>query len=142
MVILAIFGALSAMLWFGGRDVMSGDMSGGDLGAFIFYATLMALGIASLSEVYGELQRAAGATERLMELLHAPNEIMLAELIAADVIKLQASITFNEVNFCYPSRPNQAALRDFSLAIPDGKIIALVGPSGAGKSTLLSLIHI
>lgn len=141
LVILAIFGALSAMLWFGGRDVMSGDMSGGDLGAFIFYATLMALGIASLSEVYGELQRAAGATERLMELLHAPNEIMLAELIAADVIKLQASITFNEVNFCYPSRPNQAALRDFSLAIPDGKIIALVGPSGAGKSTLFALIQ-
>lgn len=141
MVILAIFGALSAMLWFGGRDVISGAMSGGDLGAFIFYATLMALGIASLSEVYGELQRAAGATERLMELLHAPNEIVLAELIAADVIKLQASITFNDVNFCYPSRPNQAALRDFSLAIPDGKIIALVGPSGAGKSTLFALIQ-
>jgi ATP-binding cassette subfamily B protein len=141
MVILAIFGALSAMLWFGGRDVMSGTMSGGDLGAFIFYATLMALGVASLSEVYGELQRAAGATERLMELLHAPNEIVLAELITADVVNLQASITFNDVNFCYPSRPNQAALTDFSLTIPDGKIIALVGPSGAGKSTLFALIQ-
>ena len=141
MVILAIFGALSAMLWFGGRDVMSGAMSGGDLGAFIFYATLMALGVASLSEVYGELQRAAGATERLMELLHAPNEIVLAELITADVVNLQASITFNDVNFCYPSRPNQAALTDFSLTIPDGKIIALVGPSGAGKSTLFALIQ-
>ena len=141
MVILAIFGALSAMLWFGGRDVMSGAMSGGDLGAFIFYATLMALGVASLSEVYGELQRAAGATERLMELLHAPNEIVLAELITADVVNIQASITFNDVNFCYPSRPNQAALTDFSLTIPDGKIIALVGPSGAGKSTLFALIQ-
>ena len=141
MVILAIFGALSAMLWFGGRDVMSGAMSGGDLGAFIFYAALMALGVASLSEVYGELQRAAGATERLMELLHAPNEIVLAELITADVVNLQASITFNDVNFCYPSRPNQAALTDFSLTIPDGKIIALVGPSGAGKSTLFALIQ-
>ena len=141
MVILAIFGALSAMLWFGGRDVMSGAMSGGDLGAFIFYATLMALGVASLSEVYGELQRAAGATERLMELLHAPNEIVLAELITADVVNLQASITFNDVNFCYPSRSNQAALTDFSLTIPDGKIIALVGPSGAGKSTLFALIQ-
>ena len=141
MVILAIFGALSAMLWFGGRDVMSGAMSGGDLGAFIFYATLMALGVASLSEVYGELQRAAGATERLMELLHAPNEIVLAELITADVVNLQASITFNDVNFCYPSRPNQAALTDFSLTIPDGKIIALVGPSGAGKSTLFAIIQ-
>ena len=141
MVILAIFGALSAMLWFGGRDVMSGAMSGGDLGAFIFYATLMALGVASLSEVYGELQRAAGATERLMELLHAPNEIVLAELITTDVVNLQASITFNDVNFCYPSRSNQAALTDFSLTIPDGKIIALVGPSGAGKSTLFALIQ-
>lgn len=101
----------------------------------------MALGVASLSEVYGELQRAAGATERLMELLHAPNEIVLAELITADVVNLQASITFNDVNFCYPSRPNQAALTDFSLTIPDGKIIALVGPSGAGKSTLFALIQ-
>jgi len=141
LVIMAIFGALSAMLWFGGRDVMAGTMSGGDLGAFIFYATLMALGVASLSEVYGELQRAAGATERLMELLHAPNEIKLAELVEIDVANLPATLDFDDVTFCYPSRPDQPALDQFSLTIPDGKITALVGPSGAGKSTLFALIQ-
>jgi ATP-binding cassette subfamily B protein len=141
LVIMAIFGALSAMLWFGGRDVMAGTMTGGDLGAFIFYATLMALGVASLSEVYGELQRAAGATERLMELLHAPNEIKLAELVKINVANLPATLDFDDVTFCYPSRPDQPALNEFSLNIPDGQIIALVGPSGAGKSTLFALIQ-
>ena len=139
LVIMAIFGALSAMLWFGGRDVMAGTMSGGDLGAFIFYATLMALGVASLSEVYGELQRAAGATERLMELLHAPNEIKLAELVEIDVANLPATLDFDDVTFCYPSRPDQPALDQFSLTIPDGKITALVGPSGAGNRLFLPL---
>ncbi|MBT4211922.1 MAG: ATP-binding cassette domain-containing protein [Porticoccaceae bacterium] len=141
LVILAIFGALSAMLWFGGRDVMAGTMTGGDLGAFLFYAMLMAVGIASLSEVYGELQRAAGATERLMELLHAPNEIKLAELVKVKVSNLPATLTFDGVTFCYPSRPHQPALNQFSINIPDGKIVALVGPSGAGKSTLFALIQ-
>ena len=141
LVILAIFGALSAMLWFGGRDVMAGTMTGGDLGAFLFYAMLMAVGIASLSEVYGELQRAAGATERLMELLHAPNEIKLAELVKVNVSNLPATLVFDAVTFCYPSRPHQPALNQFSINIPDGKIVALVGPSGAGKSTLFALIQ-
>lgn len=141
LVILAIFGALSAMLWFGGRDVMAGTMTGGDLGAFLFYAMLMAVGIASLSEVYGELQRAAGATERLMELLHAPNEIKLAELVKVNVSNLPATLVFDAVTFCYPSRPHQPALNQFSINIHDGKIVALVGPSGAGKSTLFALIQ-
>ena len=141
LVILAIFGALSAMLWFGGRDVMAGTMTGGDLGAFLFYAMLMAVGIASLSEVYGELQRAAGATERLMELLHAPNEIKLAELVKVEVSNLPATLAFDAVTFCYPSRPHQPALNEFSINIPNGKIVALVGPSGAGKSTLFALIQ-
>ncbi|MBT7751716.1 MAG: ATP-binding cassette domain-containing protein [Porticoccaceae bacterium] len=141
LVILAIFGALSAMLWFGGRDVMAGTMTGGDLGAFLFYAMLMAVGIASLSEVYGELQRAAGATERLMELLHAPNDIKLAELVKVKVSNLPATLTFDGVTFCYPSRPHQPALNEFSINIPNGKIVALVGPSGAGKSTLFALIQ-
>ena len=140
LVILAIFVALSAMLWFGGRDVMAGTMTGGDLGAFLFYAMLMAVGIASLSEVYGELQRAAGATERLMELLHAPNEIKLAELVKVNVSNLPATLAFDAVTFCYPSRPHQPALNQFSINIPDGKIVALVGPSGAGKTTLVDLI--
>ena len=141
VVIMAVFTALSAMLWFGGRDVITGQMTGGDLGAFIFYAMLMAVGMASLSEVYGELQRAAGAAERLMELLHAPKEIISAEIIKAEVEHLPAVLEFDRVSFNYPSRPTQAALDGFYLKIPEGKILALVGPSGAGKSTLFALIQ-
>lgn len=141
VVILLVFGALSIMLWVGGSDVISGSMSGGDLGAFIFYAVLMATGVASLSEVYGELQRAAGATERLMELLQADNKILVAEDAIDVAINLPAALSLNDVTFCYPSRPDQPALKNFSLAIEQGKIIALVGPSGAGKSTLFDLIQ-
>ena len=141
MVILAVFGALGAMVWFGGRDVISGEMSGGDLGAFIFYATLMAISVASLSEVYGELQRAVGAAERLMELLQAPSKIISPLKVKVDVTRLAPALTFSHLTFHYPSRPNQAALNDFSLIIPEGKVVALVGPSGAGKSTLFALIQ-
>ena len=140
MVILAVFSALSAMLWFGGKDVIQGQMSGGDLGAFVFYATLMALGVASLSEVFGELQRAAGATERLMELLHAPIEIEFADE-GVDASALPATLALQDVTFHYPSRPASSALERFSLSIPEGNIVALVGPSGAGKSTIFSLVQ-
>ena len=141
MVILAVFGALATMVWFGGRDVISGEMSGGDLGAFIFYAVLMAVSVASLSEVYGELQRAVGAAERLMELLRAPSKITTPAIIKADVTQLAPALRFSGLTFYYPSRPNQAALNNFSLTIPEGKVVALVGPSGAGKSTLFALIQ-
>ena len=141
VVILLVFGALSIMLWVGGSDVIDGNMSGGDLGAFIFYAILMATGVASLSEVYGELQRAAGATERLMELLQADNKILVAENASESAADLPAVLAFNNLTFCYPSRPEQPALRDFSLTIEQGQIVALVGPSGAGKSTLFDLIQ-
>ena len=140
IVILAVFSALSAMLWFGGKDVMQGQMSGGGLGAFVFYATLMALGVASLSEVFGELQRAAGATERLMELLHAPIEIEFAGE-DVDASALPATLALQDVTFHYPSRPASSALERFSLSIPEGNIVALVGPSGAGKSTIFSLVQ-
>lgn len=141
VVILLVFGALSIMLWVGGSDVIDGAMSGGDLGAFIFYAILMATGVASLSEVYGELQRAAGATERLMELLQADNKILVAENASESAADLPPVLAFNNLTFCYPSRPEQPALRDFSLSIEQGQIVALVGPSGAGKSTLFDLIQ-
>ena len=141
VVILLVFGALSIMLWVGGSDVIDGNMSGGDLGAFIFYAILMATGVASLSEVYGELQRAAGATERLMELLQADNKILVAENANENAADLPPVLAFNNLTFCYPSRPEQPALRDFSLTIEQGKIVALVGPSGAGKSTVFDLIQ-
>jgi ATP-binding cassette, subfamily B, bacterial len=141
VVILLVFGALAGMLWVGGSDVISGKMTGGDLGAFIFYAVLMATGVATLSEVYGELQRAAGATERLMELLYAHNEIQMPEMPVANVEQLPAALSFKNVTFCYPSRPDQPALTQLNLDIEQGKIVALVGPSGAGKSTVFDLIQ-
>ena len=141
VVIMLVFSALSVMLWVGGSDVINGTMTGGELGAFIFYAILMATGVASLSEVYGELQRAAGATERLMELLHAENDILIAAKVAVEAKDLTPVLEFKILRFCYPSRPQQPALDDFSLRIEEGKIVALVGPSGAGKSTLFDLIQ-
>ena len=141
VVIMLVFSALSVMLWVGGSDVINGTMTGGELGAFIFYAILMATGVASLSEVYGELQRAAGATERLMELLHAENDILIAAKVAVEAKDLTPVLEFKYLHFCYPSRPQQPALDDFSLRIEEGKIVALVGPSGAGKSTLFDLIQ-
>lgn len=141
IVILTVFGALSAMLWFGGRDVIVGNMTGGDLGAFIFYATLMALSLASISEVYGEIQRAIGATERLMELLNAPVEVVSPNSVKERAESLPAEIEFSGLSFYYPSRPNTAALANFNLSIPQGKVAALVGPSGAGKSSLFALLQ-
>ena len=141
VVIMLVFSALSVMLLVGGSDVINGTMTCGELGAFIFYAILMATGVASLSEVYGELQRAAGATERLMELLHAENDILIAAKVAVEAKDLTPVLEFKNLRFCYPSRPQQPALDDFSLRIEEGKIVALVGPSGAGKSTLFDLIQ-
>lgn len=141
VVIIVVFGALCAMLWFGGRDVIVGNMSGGDLGAFIFYATLMALSLASLSEVYGEIQRAIGAAERLMELLNAPVEIVSPSFIKEKAESLPAEIKFSKLSFYYPSRPDIAALYSFDFSISKGKVVALVGPSGAGKSSLFALLQ-
>lgn len=144
MVILLVFGALSGMLWVGGYDVITGAMSAGELGAFVFYALIVAMGVGTMSEVYGELQRAVGATERLMELLHAGSEITAPDpervKIIADAASLKAELSFDEVTFNYPSRPDQAALEDLSLTLNQGSITALVGPSGAGKSTVFELL--
>ncbi len=139
VVIVLVFSALSGMLWIGGYDVITGVMSGGDLGAFVFYALIVAMGAGTLSEVYGELQRAVGATERLMELLNAKSEIT-PPVSPVDAAQLDASLSLQDVTFRYPSRPEQAALEAFSLHIPEGRITALVGPSGAGKSTVFELL--
>lgn len=147
MVILLVFGALSGMLWVGGYDVITGAMSAGELGAFVFYALIVAMGVGTMSEVYGELQRAVGATERLMELLHAESEIKSPDEVAnrpekagIDTASLKAELSFDGVTFNYPSRPDQAALEAFSLILKEGSITALVGPSGAGKSTVFELL--
>lgn len=139
-VILLVFAAISVILWVGGNDVMEGVISGGDLAAFVFYATVVAFSVAIISEVYGELQRAAGATERLVELLEAEPEILPPERPAAMPSPPQGRIALENVTFHYPSRPDMAALHDFSLTVEPGETVALVGPSGAGKTTVFQLL--
>jgi len=141
MVILMVFGGLTAMMWSGGNAVLSGDMSGGDLGAFVFYAFMVGSAFATISEVYGELQRAAGATERLMELLHVESEIQPPESDLVDADRLAPQIIFDKIDFYYPSRPDQKALDSLTLEIKPGQSLALVGPSGAGKSTIFELLQ-
>jgi ATP-binding cassette subfamily B protein len=141
LVILLVFVALATMLWVGGSDVIHGRMTGGQLGAFIVYAVMAAIGVATLSEVYGELQRAAGATDRLIELLQAESAILPPLVVAAEASCLPAALALEDVSFCYPSRPQQPALEHCTLQIAEGKVLALVGPSGAGKSTVFELLQ-
>jgi len=141
VVIFLTFSAISFMLWIGGMDVLSGKMSGGELGAFVFYAIMVAMSVATISEVYGELQRAAGSATRLLELLKVKSDITTIEtpLIVSETA--QSDIEFNKVNFSYPSRPDAPALKNINLMIPNGKTVALVGPSGAGKTTMFELLQ-
>jgi len=140
-VIIIVFGAITGMLWVGGSDVIQGKMSGGDLGAFVFYAILVASSLATISEVLGELQRAAGATERLIEILQVESHILPPVENATSAKELNAQIAFEAVSFNYPSRPDQAATQALNLTAEQGKVLALVGPSGAGKTTLFELLQ-
>lgn len=140
-VIVIVFGAISGMLWVGGSDVINGVMSAGDLAAFVFYAIMVASSLATISEVMGELQRAAGATERLIEILQVESHIRAGRQSIKSVEDLKSEVAFNDVTFHYPSRPNQAALQDLNLVAEEGKVLALVGPSGAGKTTLFELLQ-
>lgn len=134
------FSSVCLILWVGSLDVQNGVMTAGDLAAFIFYAMLVAMGAASLSEVFGELQRAAGAAERLMELLNVKSKIQSPQQ-STDLpnSKTQAHIELKNLAFNYPSR-NLPTLYDINLRINPGESIAIVGPSGAGKSTLYELL--
>ena len=139
-VMLIAFCAIGVILWIGGRDVMAGRLSAGELSAFIFYASVVAAGAGTVSEIWGELQRAAGATERLMELLATRPTILPPAAPVAPPARAARRVEFERVGFAYPSRPDNAALDAFSLTLAPGERVALVGPSGAGKSTVLALL--
>jgi len=140
VVILLGFGAVTFALWVGGRDVVSGRMTGGELSAFVLYAVLLATSGASLSEVWGDVQRAAGAAGRLLELLAEEPSIRAPARPAHLPSPVQGRIAFEDVSFEYPTRPGQSALRGFSITVEPGETVALVGPSGAGKTTVLQLL--
>ncbi|WP_391087292.1 ABC transporter transmembrane domain-containing protein [Vibrio sp. NH-UV-68] len=140
-VIVIVFSAISGMLWVGGSDVIAGTLSAGDLGAFVFYAIIVASSLATISEVMGELQRAAGATERLIEILQVESDIVAPSSNGVSLEEVTPQIEFASVTFHYPSRPDQAALSDLSLLVEPGKVLALVGPSGAGKTTIFELLQ-
>jgi len=140
LVITFVFGAVMTVLWIGGRDVMQGHMSSGELSAFIFYSIIVAGSVGAISEVFGELQRAAGATERLMELLAHHSEVIEVKNPLSLPVNLKGSIQFRNVIFSYPSRPDVHTVDRLNLAIEPGETIALVGPSGAGKTTLFQLL--
>ena len=140
LAITTVFSAVTLVLWLGARDVLAGTMTGGDLAKFLSYAIFMATAVGSLSEQWGEVQRAAGAMERTVELLHSSPSIVIPQNPEPLSREAKGRISFDHLGFSYPSRPDTRALRDFDLEIASGETVAFVGPSGAGKSTVFQLL--
>jgi len=140
IVIFLVFTGVLGVLWMGARDVRADLMSPGALVQFVIYAVLVAGAVGALSEIWGELQRAAGATERLVELIQAEDNIVDPVVTKVLSKPVRGEISFDAVNFTYPSRPDMPALKDFDLTIKAGESVALVGPSGAGKSTVFQMV--
>jgi len=139
-VMMLVFGAVSVILWIGGRDVIAGQLTAGELSAFVFYAAVVAGGAGALSEVMGDLQRAAGAAERLFELLATPPGIAAPAVPRPLPSPPEGRVKLERVGFHYPTRPDRAALEELSLEVAPGEKVALVGPSGAGKTTVFQLL--
>ena len=140
IVIFLVFAGVVGVLWMGARDVRADQMSPGALVQFVIYAVMVAGGVAALSEIWGELQRAAGATERLVELLRTQDTVQDPETDIALPTPVAGRIAFENVHFTYPARPDVQALDGINLSIDPGETVAFVGPSGAGKTTIIQLI--
>jgi ATP-binding cassette subfamily B protein len=140
LVMLLVFGAVNGVMWIGGKAVFAGEMSAGELSAFVFYAVIGASAVGALSEIWGDIQRAAGAAERLMQLLATEPSVRAP----ADPLELPdrptGRLQFETVRFHYPARPQAPALNELSLDVAAGETVAIVGPSGAGKTTLFQLL--
>jgi ATP-binding cassette subfamily B protein len=140
LIITAVMGTIIFVLWVGARQVHDGILTGGQLASFVLYAALVAGGVGTMAEVWGDVMRAAGATERLLELLHAESAIREVAAPETPAHPAQAAIHFDHVSFSYPARPQTRALDDICLDIAPGESVALVGPSGAGKTSMFQLL--
>jgi len=138
--VMFFFSVILVVLWVGAKDMLRGDMNAGELSAFVIYSVLISNAFGSLSQVWGQLQRAAGATERLTELLQTRSAIEPPIEPSALPSPVRGEISFEDVTFAYPSRPGEPSLADFALDVRPGETVALVGPSGAGKSTVFKLL--
>ncbi|MCK0509806.1 ABC transporter transmembrane domain-containing protein [Aromatoleum buckelii] len=140
LIITAVMGTIIFVLWIGVRQMHDGILTQGQLASFVLYAALVAGGVGTMAEVWGDVMRAAGAAERLLELLHADSAIHEAARPQPPLRPTQAAISFEHVTFCYPARPRPLALDDICLTIAPGESVALVGPSGAGKTSMFQVL--
>ena len=140
IIITAVMGTIIFVLWLGARQVNQGIMTGGELASFVLYAAMVAGSVSTMAEVWGDMMRATGATERLLELLHTTSPITEPIKPVTLAMPSNANITFHDVHFYYPSRPLTPALKRIKLDIKAGETVALVGPSGAGKTTMFQLL--
>jgi len=140
IVIFMVFTSVVGVLWMGARDVRAGAMTAGELVQFVIYAVMVAGSVAALSEIWSELLRAAGATERMIELLHTQDTISDPAAPVLPPMPVRGVLTFEDVTFRYPSRPDMPALSGLDFTVRPGETVALVGPSGAGKSTIFQLL--